>query len=37
VAGCCVHAPYEIPGCIKCGEFLENLSNYELLKMDSDP
>jgi hypothetical protein len=34
VAGCCEHGN-ELPCSIKCGEFLEQLNDYQLLKKDS--
>jgi hypothetical protein len=34
VAGCCEHGN-EILGSIKCGVFLDKLSDYKLLKEDS--
>jgi hypothetical protein len=36
VAGCCVYGD-EPSGSIKCGEFLEKLRTFKLLRKDSAP
>jgi hypothetical protein len=35
VTGCCVHAPSKIPGAIRRGKFLTNLSNYDFFRKES--